>query len=979
MAAPLIYDYRNLPVYKRDEDFLFKAISYKQGKLDANRAKLQGLYDQYSMMEATNDVDKEYIAQRLNEVKNIADQYAAGDMSSDYLTQNLMGNLDKVVDENVINAIVSTKRLASEDQAWARLEQENPEKFHQANKQYAYSQNKNREEYLNSQEVGAVYRGGTEVIEFVDVNKLITDNMEKITKQLKGSYVKVINGEYAIVDETGKRIDRRKLRAAIDGLLGPKERKQLEVNAWEQYSSLSEDLLKEQFEAYNSGQAETYRDRLAEVENWMKTKEFKNSDPEIQADTKELAEEYKNEIERMTSPQMYESMAQYGRKTVENYLYTNRLMNGFLDAYDFNEVTKIEVNKAYKYYNDNLREDAKIAREARAAEARAIEEAGGGVPEHIITDLNEGQGYERTVENALRQKQAASQGARDDFQEAISEYSPEQQKEINDFLMRSGIGEISSTSSIEYTDSSGVKQSIALSKETVISMYEYKQVLAGETASDKTIERAFLDGVKEVGEVLAPGFKKENLDAFYNDYRDIVPLISGSYKKQADGSFKFEVAEDDSKALETTAKLFGESGGLTEEEKVTKEVYQMATLLADPSLTKEERIEFERVYARKLRQMGADAPVLSVYATSNLAKTGGGVSSLVEGLLGGVFPSHGRGKAKRVNLKVEEGDIDYERMVSKRGEVPVGEISYVNIMGLSDLDKSKWETGGWGQVLWNTPFSDKTPSTVMKVMRENLKNNLEETDLVDGTLPTPKKMTFNAKSKEAADLRSLASAKLDVGKEGIDLTQDVSLNQVYNEESGMVDAYTIEFFGKGEDKAKVKTEEIPAKEIEQILPMANTSRPIINRHVPGQSFQLGAPRDYLDKAKRGVNKDPRVVRNIQEVQSFMQETKDNFTSEQDIRILDGLYERFYRGDIKFEIATTEDKQIVVNVRDGGQLHTSYGLVSGGQIHAFELTDDSNLTSLQSKAFYEYVSSIVDDLELTRLKRKEEDENLQKLR
>lgn len=330
MAAPLIYDYRNLPVYKRDEDFLFKAISYKQGKLDANRAKLQGLYDQYSMMEVENDVDKEYIAQRLNEVKNIADQYAAGDLSSDYLTQNLMGNLDKVVDENVINAVASTKRYNSDMQEWAHAKANNPDKYRDRNKDYVMSNNPNLQNWLGSEEVGAVYNGGSGFVEYVDYNKRMLEEMPKAMETLGEKWMELEPGSGIFYDiVTKERVPRNKMERVMRLAIGEDGYRQMAIDGWSEAKNYSDEEVLQDYLAVNQYKLDEAIERSEATKNAI----AKETDEVKKKQLEETKGYLDRSIERLRKK--VESAGEKDKVSMYQELHRDRYEDNILSAYSY--------------------------------------------------------------------------------------------------------------------------------------------------------------------------------------------------------------------------------------------------------------------------------------------------------------------------------------------------------------------------------------------------------------------------------------------------------------------------------------------------------------------------------------------------------------------------------------------------------------------------------------------------------------------
>ena len=340
MSVPLVFDYDNLPVYKRNEDFLFKALSYKQEQLDANRAKVQNLYDQYSMLDIYRDVDKEYADQRLQQVKDFTNKFVAGDLSSEYLTQYVSSNLNEFVDDNVINAVTSTKRFKNEMNEWEQARKETPDKYNEINRQYAISNNPNYHNWINSEEVGSLYQGGSGFIEYVDVNKRILENLPKAMKDLREEWVKTQPGSGIFRDKvTMERVPRNRMEKVLDLVIGGDGRRQMQINAWAEARPLDEETVRQSFTSYYQGKlGDTNRDIKA-LENQL-AKSTGSKKEAIQA-----------EIDSLKGDQSYfkrnlDNAPSMGKDQMYSDLYEKRFKMDALDAYSYHpRVLKKDIDR----------------------------------------------------------------------------------------------------------------------------------------------------------------------------------------------------------------------------------------------------------------------------------------------------------------------------------------------------------------------------------------------------------------------------------------------------------------------------------------------------------------------------------------------------------------------------------------------------------------------------------------------------------
>jgi len=161
-------------------------LQYKQGKLDANRQRLQALTDQLGAIDLAKDEDKDYTEGRVQAAVNIANKYAALDLSSSGLANDLIGKLTEVVDDNVKNAVLSTRKYRSEQAVWEKMKVDKPDDYSEDNYQYAM---RNDNAWLNDGQVGTEYKGGGGFIKYDNYDKRLQDNIHKIADQLKATWV----------------------------------------------------------------------------------------------------------------------------------------------------------------------------------------------------------------------------------------------------------------------------------------------------------------------------------------------------------------------------------------------------------------------------------------------------------------------------------------------------------------------------------------------------------------------------------------------------------------------------------------------------------------------------------------------------------------------------------------------------------------------------------------------------------------------
>lgn len=331
-AYSILHNY-DQEVYTPNFQLVAKALEYKQGKVDANREKLQTIYDQLSVIDVEKDVDKEYVERRLNTAVEIANQYGSLDMSQDNFAGDLIGKLSEVIDENVMNAVVSTKVYRSEQQAWSKLFEDHPEKYSEANHALA---KKSSEEWLAKEKVGAKYEGGGGIIEYDNYNKRLQENIHKIAEQLKANYVETTDGNGYFVERTsGKRIEQNKLNSALDVWIGDTGRAQIQRESWYKSRNLTDADVKASYEQYTAPKIEENNSIIKEL---RKNITAGGTPEEIERWEKGIKSIEESNANISTS---YDALGKVGAYYKMQY---DQFKGSYLDAYTFDEVTKVEID-----------------------------------------------------------------------------------------------------------------------------------------------------------------------------------------------------------------------------------------------------------------------------------------------------------------------------------------------------------------------------------------------------------------------------------------------------------------------------------------------------------------------------------------------------------------------------------------------------------------------------------------------------------
>jgi hypothetical protein len=201
-----------------------------------------------AMTDMAKEEDQDYLNQRLGQAVEIANKYAALDLSNDGLANDLLGKLTTVVDDNVKNAVLSTRVLRAEQKEWAELKKNEPEFFNAGNKAFAMQ---GASEWLNDGTVGQKYNGGGGVIRYDDYHARWQEAIPDIAEYLGAEYSVQENGVGIFIDNVTKtQVERSKLSSAMDEILGEKGKQQQAINAWNMYDGRNPDEIKAEYDAF---------------------------------------------------------------------------------------------------------------------------------------------------------------------------------------------------------------------------------------------------------------------------------------------------------------------------------------------------------------------------------------------------------------------------------------------------------------------------------------------------------------------------------------------------------------------------------------------------------------------------------------------------------------------------------------------------------------------------------------------------------
>jgi hypothetical protein len=576
-------------------------MQYKQGKIDANRQRLQTLYDKLNIVDVAKQGDKDYVESRLQTAKTIANKYASLDLSSNNLTNQLIGKLTDVVDDNVKNAVLSTQVYRSEQAAWDKLKEEKPDKYNQANHAYAM-QGSNA--WLNDGKVGSKYNGGGDVIEYTDLSKKIMDNLPKLQKALHAEWIQQgpQQGYFRSID-TLEAVPRDKMNQALSFVFNDKDKQQMGINAWAGYDRMEENDLREAYDGYFSPRLETLNDRLNAVDLAIGKAQTEAEKKELRS-LKTKLEEDKNDHNNNS----YDNFSKaYGKEAAYNRLYNKQFYNSILDTYSYaprllerkvDEVDK--ANKEYELKLEDLKREAEkdqFDRDMKIAELELKKEEFDLKYPGAKTPIVKGK--------ALTVKTPVARG--DEITVALDE-EKRSKEEVSKILKAKGLNDAALSdntflASLDHIASTGVVKydgkEVELSDDEIVKLLSYKnnvyQNNAAITQSFASLDSMFTNITNQVGKAVY--LEKSGTGKTDYDSKDSIPefnfyISNGKVVSTKKGSYY-------------ARNLYGKSvkGGLTSDEKLSLQLYNAIWSLNDPKTTASSRKVLQKYIKNRLSNL----------------------------------------------------------------------------------------------------------------------------------------------------------------------------------------------------------------------------------------------------------------------------------------------------------------------------------------------------------------------------------------
>ena len=307
-----------------------------QGKYDANVAKVDSLISQYTSMPLLRGEDKQYLAERLQTIISNVDQNSKINWTSGSATRQVNSLIASAVDDKVLKQLSNSQAIINFEQTAAERKAKNPDLYNDDN--YNYAKDKAGYEAYMKGETDDI--GSLQYIDYYDVKKNLTDEVEKYAKERGFEKVlNVENNEYIFKTTKGKEVKPEEIESFVSSAINsnPRLQQQLLIDSHAKYRGAKEEDLLKEYSIYVDEKVKVYDDKITELEN--KKKNINKDDTEALAEIEKEKVAYsdiKNKLLVQKDPK------NFNRDSVQYTQHVGLLMNKYVQAYAYRAETDIE-------------------------------------------------------------------------------------------------------------------------------------------------------------------------------------------------------------------------------------------------------------------------------------------------------------------------------------------------------------------------------------------------------------------------------------------------------------------------------------------------------------------------------------------------------------------------------------------------------------------------------------------------------------
>jgi len=327
-------------------ELMAQALAVKQQRYDQGYSQVESTIDFMKNIDIVKPEDAQYFKERVDKLTNDLNSLEGVDFSSKGVTKAIKSYVGQAIDDNVINAITSTKKYRAFQSEVAKIQEKHPDKYSTVNEMYSLRPFMN---YINDGKVGSQL-SNLRYSPKVDVN-------EKMTKIVKEAFEKygertdfqISPDNWSKVISKVAGLEGEKIRRFVDANMSAEDRQQIAIDGWYNMGMAEGDQAKNILNEHVKKSVEEYQGQISILKNEQKNGVSKTRAKQLEAEIQNLEKAVEGYSEL---PKNLQSPEQIGA-----YFEREKLMGGLVSMYGtFQKSRELTTNDVYadkmKYFLD---------------------------------------------------------------------------------------------------------------------------------------------------------------------------------------------------------------------------------------------------------------------------------------------------------------------------------------------------------------------------------------------------------------------------------------------------------------------------------------------------------------------------------------------------------------------------------------------------------------------------------------------------
>lgn len=233
-----------------DTQLAMGALEYKQGKYDANSAKIQEALNNYGNIGLLRDTEKKKLYDNLSNMVGTIEGVNGLDLSSNRVTNMIMTDISKTLDEDLVRHYSLFKNKARFDEEVEKKRADGKGKYSEINEAHAKHRS-GFQQYMNGE---AESFAPLKYVDHADLGEANQRLQKELSPYINTITKKTIEGEILYHTKESKELTRQRIIDFANATLTEEEKQQIAINGWAKYRGREPGALETDFLNYSNAE-----------------------------------------------------------------------------------------------------------------------------------------------------------------------------------------------------------------------------------------------------------------------------------------------------------------------------------------------------------------------------------------------------------------------------------------------------------------------------------------------------------------------------------------------------------------------------------------------------------------------------------------------------------------------------------------------------------------------------------------------------